>query len=60
MWLFISAFAVLLGAELNSELERQTKKDSTEGPPKPLGQRGATSADTVGPSRDEMRPERKH
>ena len=59
MWLYLSALAVLLGAEFNSELERQTKEDTTEGPPKPLGQRGATSADTVGPSRDEMRPERK-
>ncbi len=47
-WLFISAFAVLIGAELNSEMERQTKKDTTEGPEKPMGKRGAYSADTVG------------
>ncbi len=59
MWLFLSAFAVLVGAEFNSELERQTRRDTTEGPEKPLGQRGATSADTVGPTRDELRPERK-
>ena len=51
MWLYLSAFAVLLGAELNSEMERQTLKDTTEGPPKPMGERGAESADTVGPSR---------
>lgn len=51
MWLFLSAFAVLLGAELNSEMERQTLKDTTEGPEKPIGQRGAQSADTVGPAR---------
>jgi membrane protein len=59
MWLFISALAVLLGAEFNSELERQTKKDTTDDPEKPMGQRGARSADTVGPSRDEMREPRK-
>ena len=59
MWLYISALAVLLGAEFNSELERQTKRDTTEGAEKPLGQRGATSADTVGPSREEMRPPKK-
>jgi membrane protein len=58
MWLFISALTMLIGAELNSELERQTMKDSTEGEPKPLGQRGATSADTVGPTREQMRPPR--
>lgn len=58
MWLFISALTVLIGAEFNSEMERQTKRDTTEGAEKPLGQRGATSADTVGPSRDEMRAPR--
>lgn len=51
MWLWLSALAVLVGAELNSEMERQTLKDTTEGPPKPLGERGALSADTVGPAR---------
>jgi membrane protein len=59
MWLFISALAVLLGAEFNSEMERQTRKDTTEGPEKPLGARGANSADTVGPSRDDMREPQK-
>jgi membrane protein len=59
MWLYISALSVLVGAEFNSELERQTKRDTTEGPEKPLGQRGATSADTVGPSREEMRAPQK-
>jgi len=52
MWLYLSAYVVLLGAELNSELERQTVKDTTEGPPKEIGQRDAFAADTVGPSRD--------
>jgi membrane protein len=59
MWLFISALAVLIGAEVNSELERQTKRDTTEGAEKPMGTRGANAADTVGPSRDEMRAPRK-
>ena len=59
MWLFLSAFVVLLGAELNAEAERQTKKDTTEPPDKPLGERGARAADTVGPSREELRATRK-
>lgn len=48
MWFFISALAVLLGAELNAEMEHQTRKDTTTGPPQPLGKRGAHMADTVG------------
>jgi membrane protein len=47
LWLYISAFIILLGGELNSELEHQTAKDTTVGPPKPLGQRDAAMADTV-------------
>jgi membrane protein len=45
MWLWISAYVVLLGAELNSELELQTAHDTTTGPPLPEGQRGAFAAD---------------
>jgi membrane protein len=52
MWLYLSAFIVLIGAELNSEMERQTLRDTTEGAEKPLGRRGARSADTVGPARE--------
>jgi membrane protein len=48
MWLWISASIVLLGAELNAEIEHQTARDSTTGEEKPLGQRGAAMADTVG------------
>ncbi len=49
MWFFLSAYAVLLGGELNSELEHQTEVDSTVGQPRPMGQRGAKVADTLGP-----------
>ena len=47
MWLYLSAYVLLLGAELNSELEHQTARDTTEGPEKSLGSRGAVVADTV-------------
>ena len=47
MWLYVTVYAVLLGAELNSELELQTVRDSTRGPPKPFGRRGAYVADHV-------------
>jgi membrane protein len=47
-WLWLSSIVVLLGAELNSEIEHQTARDSTTGPEKPMGARGATMADTVG------------
>jgi membrane protein len=47
LWLYLTALMVILGAELNAELERQTRRDSTVGPPQPLGQRGAYAADTV-------------
>ncbi|MBV8578990.1 MAG: YihY/virulence factor BrkB family protein [Acetobacteraceae bacterium] len=50
MWFYVSAYAVMVGAELNSELELQTARDSTEGPPKPLGRRGAYVADHVADS----------
>ena len=48
MWLWLSVTIILVGAELNSELEHQTARDSTVGAPKPLGTRGAVMADTVG------------
>ena len=44
-WIWISSIIVLLGGELNAELEQQTHKDSTIGAPKPIGQRGAYKAD---------------
>jgi membrane protein len=48
MWMWFSTIVVLVGAELNSEIEHQTAQDSTVGPAKPLGRRGAVMADTVG------------
>ncbi len=47
MWFFVTVYAVLLGAELNAELELQTARDSTDGPPRPMGARGAYVADHV-------------
>jgi membrane protein len=48
MWMWLSAVIVLIGAKLNAEIEHQTAEDTTIGPPKPLGSRGAVMADTVG------------
>jgi membrane protein len=47
-WMWISVIILIVGAEINSEIEHQTARDSTTGPAKPLGARGATMADTVG------------
>jgi membrane protein len=47
-WMWMSAIVILFGAELNSEIEHQTARDTTVGIEKPLGARGATMADTVG------------
>ena len=47
MWLWVSAYAILLGAEINAETERQVSADTTTGPDRPLGKRGATVADEV-------------
>src|SRR4029079_18464091 len=49
-WLWISAIVILLGAELDAEMEHQTARDTTTGSPKPLGTRGARMADTLGSS----------
>lgn len=47
-WMWMSAIVIMFGAELNSEIERQTLHDTTTGRPRPLGSREAVSADTVG------------
>jgi membrane protein len=49
LWLFISLLAVLIGAALNAELERQTAHDTTDGERRPPGRRGATAADEIAP-----------
>ncbi len=47
MWLLITAWVVLLGAELNAEMEHQTQRDTTTGPEEPMGRRDAYVADTT-------------
>ncbi|MFA9460030.1 YihY/virulence factor BrkB family protein [Thiohalorhabdus sp. Cl-TMA] len=55
MWFFLSAYVILLGAELNSEMEHHTERDTTQGPDRPPGRRGAVMADSVA---DSGHPER--
>ncbi|WP_433559910.1 YihY/virulence factor BrkB family protein [Pseudonocardia xinjiangensis] len=47
LWLYLTSYIVLLGAEINAEAERQTRRDTTRGEPVPLGERGAAAADQV-------------
>lgn len=49
VWIWLSTTIVLLAAELNAEMERQTAEDTTDRPIRPLGERGARAADTVAP-----------
>ncbi len=49
-WIWLSATVVLVGAEVNAEMEHQTARDTTTGPEKPRGARGATKADEVVPA----------
>ena len=49
LWLWISIFLILVGAAVNAEAERQTARDSTVGPERPLGERGAVVADSAAP-----------
>jgi membrane protein len=63
MWLYLSAYGVLLGALLNAEIERQTYCDTTVGPAKPAGERGAVLADTVDdhvPTREALDKRKRH
>jgi membrane protein len=48
MWFYLMGFTIVLGAEINAEMEHQTAVDTTEGPPAPMGERGAYVADTLG------------
>jgi membrane protein len=51
MWFLLSSYAILIGAEINAEMERQTRKDTTSGSDKPMGARGARAANTLGESK---------
>ncbi len=51
LWTWLTVQIILMGAELNAEIEHQTALDTTTGAPKPIGRRGAVVADTVGPRR---------
>ncbi|MER9889736.1 YihY/virulence factor BrkB family protein [Mesorhizobium sp. M0114] len=53
MWTWISVIILVVGAELNSEMEHQTAMDTTTGAQQPMGSRGATVADTLGGSADD-------
>jgi membrane protein len=54
MWTWISVIILIVGAEINAEMEHQTKCDSTVGEPKPMGERGAVVADTLGKTAEEI------
>ena len=47
LWLWLTMYVVLLGAEINAEAEQQTARDTTKGAPQPLGERGAVKADSL-------------
>ena len=47
LWLWLTSFIILVGAEINSETEQQTAKDTTQGPEKPMGERRAVKADSM-------------
>jgi membrane protein len=51
IWMWLSTIIVLLGAEINAEMEHQTARDTTEGRGKPMGARGARMADELGEAR---------
>jgi membrane protein len=54
LWLWLTAYAILLGAEINAESEQQTVKDTTKGPEQPLGSRDAVKADSLPPENPEQ------
>lgn len=51
LWTWLSVQIIIMGAELNAEIEHQTAMDTTIGEQRVIGERGAVVADTVGPKR---------
>jgi membrane protein len=47
LWFYLTGYVILVGAEINAEMEHQTARDTTTRPERPLGARGARMADTV-------------
>ncbi|MFW3170768.1 YihY/virulence factor BrkB family protein [Geodermatophilus sp. CPCC 206100] len=64
LWLYLTCYLVLLGAEINAEAEHQTAQDTTSGAPVPMGERNAVVADTLPdkpvPSKEDKDPTRKN
>ena len=58
-WIWISVITILFGAEINSEIEHQTAVDTTDGHARPMGQRGAYMADTLGKARPSSKADAK-
>jgi membrane protein len=57
LWVWLSVLILIVGAELNAEMELQTRRDTTTPPERAMGARGAFVADTVGPGADAPRPD---
>ena len=57
-WIWITVTILIIGGELNSEMEHQTYHDTTTPPDRPFGSRDARMADTIGESADGSKPER--
>jgi membrane protein len=58
LWTWISMIVLMVGAQINAEMEHQTALDTTRGPPKPMGERGAVMADTLGETMEDRSNER--
>ena len=57
-WLWLVMIVLIMGGEINSEMEHQTARDTTTGPARPMGQRGAVMADRIGQTYEQKRTER--